>query len=317
MRKHSLTILLITIFGFRLLTSFAAAQPVSQQQPQIPPPQSVTLVTKDRASIALTYFEGNAGKKTVPVILVHGATGPMGDGSGRDCNGLASFLQKQGHAVFVPDLRGFGDSQVQTVNGRKETLDPRRFRRQQYREMVDLDLEAVKKFVIEKHNQGELNVELLVVIGFDMGAVVALNWVHLDWNMPSFPNLKQGQDVKAMVLVSLMSSYKGLTIKDAIADQNVRRRISTLLAFGSGSPKIAAANRRLFKSLERTHPEILENDPDRLEKQTLFKKELATSLQGTRLLAATNLGLKEAIGEFIQLRTVQQRDRYSWKKRGR
>ena len=317
MRKHSFTVLLITIFGCNLLASSAKAQPGSKNEPEIPPPQSVTLVTKDRVSIALTYFEGNAGKKTVPVLLVHGATGPMGDGSGRDCLGLASFLQKQGHAVFVPDLRGFGDSQIQTVNGRKETLEPQRFRRKQYREMVDFDLEAVKKFVIEKHNRGELNADLLAVVGFDMGAVVALNWVHLDWNMPSFPNLKQGQDVKAMVLVSLMASYKGLTIKDAIADPKVRRRISTLIAFGSGSPKIAAASRRLFKSLERTHPEIAENDPDRLEKQDLFKKELATSLQGTRLLTATNLGLKEAIGEFIQLRIVQKRDRYPWQKRGR
>jgi pimeloyl-ACP methyl ester carboxylesterase len=283
-----------------------------------PAPEELTAETKDGLSLHVTYYPGSEGKKTVPLIVLHGVDGPMGEGSGRDCAGLASFLQQKKHAVFVPDLRGFGASKVRrTPDGERATISADRLRTNDVAAMVDQDLEAVKRLVLERHNRGDLNVSLLCVVGFDLGAVVGLNWVDLDWSAPILPNLKQGRDVIGMVLVSPLNAYKGISTRDALENPDVRADVSAMVVFGAQHAEMASVGRRLHKTLQRFHAPLPKDKVEQRKKQDLFLTELPTSLQGTKLLTSSELGLARLIEEFIQLRIVALRDDYPWRSRAR
>jgi pimeloyl-ACP methyl ester carboxylesterase len=268
--------------------------------------------------LQLTYYPGSEGKKTVPIILLHGVEGPIGEGSGRDCAGLATYLQQQKHAVFVPDLRGFGSSKIQRYpDGSRKTLDADRFRRGDIVDMVQQDLEALRRVIVDRHNKGELNASLMCVVGFELGSLVALNWADLDWSIPSLPNLKQGRDVIGIVLVSPVESYKGVSIRDALDNPGVRSQISAMVVFGAQNQSASASGRQLHKMLQKFHPPVPKDDEDRQRYQDLFVYELPTSLQGTKLLSSPDLQLPQLIGEFIQLRIVDRRDEMPWGSRAR
>ena len=66
--------------------------------------------------------------------------------------------------------------------------------------MAALDMEAVRKFLVDKNDAGELNLNKLCLVGSGMGASVAANWAVQDWSAPPLAVGKQGQDVKALVL---------------------------------------------------------------------------------------------------------------------
>lgn len=303
----------LAVFGWVAAGTVHAAAPTDETPP--PEPEEVNLTTKDGVELHVSYYPGSEGKKTATVILLHGHTGPVGPGSGRDCAGLASALQSANHAVLVPDLRGYGRSVVQNIDGRVERLDANRFRRDDIEAMVKFDLEAVKKHIVFLHNQGDLNANLICVVGFDVGSVVALNWTQLDWNMQSLPNLKQGQDVRAMVLVTPLQSFRGYPIREALADKAVRSDVSAMVVFGNRDPSAATSGRRLFRTLERSHRPIPVDPEERLEKQDLFLFELQTSLQGTKLLTVREFKLNQLIVDFVDRRVVQHRDRYPWRSR--
>ena len=72
---------------------------------EIPEPENITLETKDLLLLKCTWYAGWKGKKSVPILMLHGA-----GGNRNDYAPLAEYLQKQGHAVLVPDLRGHGGS---------------------------------------------------------------------------------------------------------------------------------------------------------------------------------------------------------------
>jgi hypothetical protein len=175
--------------------------------------------------------------------------------------------------------------------------------------MVRGDLEAVKSFLLARNNAGELNIERLGVVGVEMGATIAINWAALDWSWPMLATGKQGQDVKALALVSPEWALKGVRITDAMAQPSVQKELAVLIVTGSGSPRLSQEARRLYKALARHHA-----DPSgKLDKQTLFLKTPATSLQGTKLLLEKSLNVEQMIVEFVDLRLVQPN--YPWSAR--
>ena len=178
-----------TAFAF-LLFSCASEAAFAIPTTSLPTPIPLNLPTKDGVDLHVTYYPGQEGKKTSVVILIHGDKGPMGVGSGQDCAPLASFLQGEKHAVFVPDLRGYGHSK-NGEDSKRPGLDRQRFRRDDIKAMVDYDMEALKKKIVQLHNEEKLNASLICVVGFEMGSVIALNWTRLDWNIESLPTLKQ------------------------------------------------------------------------------------------------------------------------------
>ncbi len=129
------------------------------------PPEDVALRTKDGVTIQATFYPSKLGKDAVPVILLHEENGVRGDFSS-----LALRLQRAGHAVIAPELRGHGESSKRRG---ERAMAPRPA---DMAAMVSQDVEAVKNFLIERNNASELNIEKLCVIGAEMGSVVATNF---------------------------------------------------------------------------------------------------------------------------------------------
>jgi pimeloyl-ACP methyl ester carboxylesterase len=316
------------LFGAFSAKIFAAEDNKSAKKPAAPGRASdeaspkgedITLPTEDRVQIIATYYRGSKGKESVPVVLLHG----YGLQHNRTdyTKGLAPYLQAQGFAVVVPDFRGHGDStRLKTVRGKDETLDAATLTTNQFNLMVTQDMKAVKGFLWEKNNAGELNLDKLCVVGAEMGASIALDFAYYDAleqdaNPVLRPEYKLGRFVKALVLISPETSFKGISIRHAVQNPAVRNDISVLILVGKGDGKALSEAKRVYSIFEREHPKP---DPEKkAEQQTLFFTPLETTLQGTKLLAEKNLKADEIIAAFLNLRLVKndQSKTWLWKER--
>jgi len=266
-----------------------------------PEPENMDLQTVDGLTLSATFYPGTNGKDTVPIILIH-----MWKGNRNEYASLAPYLQSMGHAVLVPDMRGHGDSKIRRNLSRE--LDASKMPSSEFQRMVTYDMEAMKSFLIEKNNAGKLNIEKLCIVGAEMGASVALDWARLDWSWPILATGKQGQDVKALVLISPQWSFRGLPLKAALADPRIRRDLSILILCGGGTPKAVREAKRLHSTFKKFHPDSGKNGD-----KSLFYGALKTSLQGTKLLSVESLRVNEIVARFIDLRLAKQR--IPWKKR--
>jgi len=257
---------------------------------------------KTDVPIHLTYLPGSRGKETVPIILLHSFKGDR-----HEMEGLGLYLQSQGHAVIIPDLRGHGQST--TVLGTDRKLDANTMPPAHLTSMVTRDMNAVKRFIVSKHNAAELNVEKLGIVGAEMGAVVAVNWAALDWAAPDYPGRKQSKDVKALVLLSPTMAFKSLTIAQALNYPPIRDILSVFVITGAEDVNGSREARTIHSRLERARPK-----PTKIEEKTVFLEDtLKTKLTGAKLLGEKSLGVEQVIGQFIELRLV--RDPSPWKDR--
>jgi pimeloyl-ACP methyl ester carboxylesterase len=274
------------------------------------------LETKDGVQLHIEYrrpnLAKNANKKEiVPVVLLH-----MSKGSGADWQPLAEALQRAGHAVIVPDLRGHGKSTEVKRGGRTVAIDQATMRPGDFAAMVTQDLERIKKFIIDENNKEQLNLRKLCLVGAEMGAVVAINWAALDWSWPRLATGPQGQDVNGLVLLTPVWSHKGMTIVDASNHPAVQGSIATAIFVGSKNAANLREAQRLNGILERNHEDFSKAPPQvQREKRTLILKPLATSLQGTKMLGERSLGVEKLILDFIHWRLVRQNVPWAFRQR--
>jgi len=274
---------------------------VEAEESKAPPePEVITLTTDDGVDLKATYYYPSTKKgmeKTIPIIMVHGTKGDR-----RDFEDLATYLQGLGHAVIVPDLRGQGANTHFTL------------RPDDYSLIVSADMEAVKRFLKEQNNEKKLNIDALCIVGLGSGAVVALNYSQIDWAYPPLAIGKQGQDVKALVLISPDLSVKGLSARDALADMNVRANLSILLIYGEKNSKAVRDAKLVYGAFERYHP--TPSAEEAADKQDLFKVTQETALQGAKLLNENNFkaNLNGFIAKFIDLRLVKKPTPWSVRK---
>ncbi|HUG67786.1 MAG TPA: alpha/beta fold hydrolase [Pirellulaceae bacterium] len=301
------------------LASICFGQRRPEAELKIPDPQAVTVEASDKVPIRCSYYPGGfvetptdkkdkpkiekkPGKEVVPVILLHGW-----DGRRRDFDELASTLQKRGHAVIVPDLRGHGDSTKALLpDGTTKDIDRDRMRSADIAGML-FDVEAAKKFFLDKNNIGEVNIELLCVVGADVGAIVAVNWAALDWNRRQLPAFKQGQDVKALVLVSPQTAHKGFSLTTSLNHPIIQKLLSIMLIVGEDDRKASGETKSIHSRLERFRD--TPTDPKDLD---LVYLKPNTTLQGTRLINVAALKLPEVIGFFIEQRLVRKSNEFPW-----
>ncbi len=294
---------------------------------KVPDPESVTVNASDGVPIRCSYYAGGfietagdkkgkpkvekkPGKEVVPVILLHGW-----DGRRRNFDELATTLQKRGHAVIVPDLRGHGDSTTVTLaNGEVKEIDRDRMRSTDIAGMVR-DVEACKQFLLDKNNAAEVNIEQLCVVGADVGAIVAVNWAAYDWSRRQLPAFKQGQDVKALVLISPKYSFKGFSLQKPLLHPIIKRTLSIMLIVGEDDRSAASDANKIHGQLEKMRDDPPENPEERLKKQDLFYLKPNTTLQGTQLINVPSFPLRNNIALFIDLRLVRNSDLFPWMER--
>ena len=279
-----------------------AARPApASAREKIPAPVELggnDLLTKDGVILKATFYPSTKGKDAVPLILLH-----MWKGDRREYNTLAPALQRLGHAVLVPDLRGHGESTQRQYGNTMQTLDAAKFNASDFAAMVRYDMETLKSFLMKKNNEGELNIEKLGIVGAEMGASVALDWSRLDWSWPLLGGQKQGQDVKALVLLSPEFSFKGLSAKAAMSHPAIRSQLSALIVVGARNSRATADANRLYTMLERYHPEPPPEEA--AAKKDLFFGKFDTELQGTKMLDQ-RLNVEQWIANFIKMRLADQ-----------
>lgn len=290
------------------------AAPGARPKVKLPDPEPVSLESLDGVVLKATYYPGTAKKETVPLMLIHGF-----GGSKSEYHAFALYMQSLGHASLAPDLRGHGQSTLQKLpNGTTVTLDADKFTRLDLESMVR-DIETCKRFLLDKNNAGELNIELLTVVGADFGTILATRWSAADWSVRDLPAYKQGRDVKALVLLSPMTAFKGITMREAFTVPAVQSQLSIMFVAGTKDGKSTSEAKKNYDALQRHHPKLPDDPEERRKIQELYLVQPETLVSGTKLLADSvrvrDLSVKEMIGIFLDRRLVQRKPDLVWQNR--
>jgi pimeloyl-ACP methyl ester carboxylesterase len=288
-----------------MFASVAAAQGRSG-----PPPEPVDLLTKDGVQLKATYFPGVArrgstqAKQTTPVVLLHDHKSTHAT-----FNPLIAALQPpvQGEegpffAVITVDLRAHGGSTKRVApNGTVADLDAARLAKEDFMAMAHLDMEAIRSFLVDKNDAGDLNLNKLSLVGSGMGANVAANWALQDWTAPPLAVGKQGQDVKAIVLISPRWTFNGLSMQDPMKFTPLKKNVAWLILGGLQDAKIKPDFDRIEKQLERHHPVSEKNaaKPGPPVREGLTVKLLPTNLQGDQLIKRSGAEIDAQVVTFL------------------
>ncbi len=306
---------------FAAIVSAAALVPTAYAQRglRVGPPEATKVTTKDGVELSITYYPGPfakdpaLGKQATPVVLLHGEKDTQSMFSS-----LAKRLQSTGQtdkstsfAVVTVDLRGHGASTRQKgLDGQNRQVDVAKLSRKDILSMSALDMEAVRSFLVRKNDAGELNLNKLCLVGVGLGATVAVNWAAQDWSAPPLLVGKQGQDVKALVLVSPQWKYRGVMLQQALRLPAIKKNIAWMLVYGEQSSDQAADAKRIYRQLERFHPEpTSQQRPPR----GLVQVPLDSALEGSGLMSQVGDSIEASIVDFL---TVHVADReWTWTKR--
>lgn len=303
---------LVVLSGsFGLLCARAAAPASSEKTEEPLPPEEVFIETADGVELAATFYPSRLGKSAVPIILLH-----MQGRDQRDWNQFAARLQEEQYAVLTFDLRGHGEST--TVDGEERALEAARLYPADYQDMayVELrrdftraggDLETARDFLLEKHNQGQLNIAKLGIVAAEMSTGVALRWAQRDWELSEQRyGRKVGEDVKMLVLLSPEWSYDGLDVRDALLE--LREHIAMLFIEGEKNRRRRTNTARMYQLVSDWQERVLKRTgADKMS----FLREYDTSLAGTAMLGK-NLGVEEHILKFFKLTLDREEMRLPW-----
>ena len=243
----------------------------------------------DSKPLAATYYPSKKGTAAAVVLLVHekGRSAKDFDDPIADLKrkGLAEQLQEEDYAVLSFDLRGHG------LNPRRE-LSPR-----EWKTLVN-DVQVAYKFLLDRHNRGELNLAKLAAVGVGEGANLIAAWAAL----PGAAVSGEGRigDLGALVLISPQgdATSQGLRIAPSLA--TLAQRIPMLVMAGerdAASMEAVTANRAV---VERSRLNKVEAYP--------------TSLHGYKLLwlqpkAASSIG--KFLETTVKFRAEEYEPRYN------
>ena len=281
-------------------------RPASAQPAAAPPPEAVSLQTKDGVQLKLTYYpsawRGTAkAKQVTPVVLLHDykdTRASLARLAQRLQAPAEDELERPSFAVVTVDLRAHGESTKAVLpSGEPIELDAARLDKQGLLAMASFDMEVVRGFLVAKNDAGELNLNKLSLLGAGMGANVATNWALQDWAAPALAVGKQGQDVKALVLISPTWSYKGLSLQAPMRFRPLMQNVAWLLIYGDEDSKARAEGRRVAKQLERYHPEREEGAAAR--PRGLEVVAWPSKLQGDTLLTRIGAPIEDQVVQFL------------------
>ncbi len=304
-----LTILLVLFVVTGQFGSRAAAQE-EKKEIETPAAEVVEIETKDRILLQCSWFGGTKGKETIPVLMLHDW-----GGSRKDLLDLAASLQKEyGFAVLVPDLRGHGESL--NVAGSSEKLDTDKWKQADIASMIR-DIEACKSFFKTKNDDGELNVDMMSLLAVGNTCIHAIQWSVTDWSYGPIGGVEQGQDVKSIVLMGPVKSFRSLnltkTIRNPLFTGEADYSLSMMILGNTdNSTKSVRESKSIYKSIKRMRKE---NDDGKnflhyFEYQTKRQAKVVESKNG-------DVELPEVIGYFITNESERFENDHRWQSRKR
>lgn len=315
-----LPVMVLSSFGL-LLTCLMVG--VSAQEPAAGPEKESkrAVTTKDNLSLGITYWPSPLGDQGGVVVLLHGYGGSQLEWGTQ----FPKQIQEKGFAVITVDLRGHGlskgnpnaaaelpdtkkSSKSKTSKG--ATVDTLNLKPIDFKNMVALDLEAVKSFIFSEHQAHRLNMNKMALIGAGMGANIAVEWAALDWakkphsDGPVGNQTPRGQDVRALVLLSPDPSVAGLPLTDAIKMLKTPAfGVSLLMGVGTKDKLDKNAANKLYDQF---------STPD-INKERMFFEQYETANRGAAVLAIPKAPT-QVIGfleRFVQQANSEWRDRES------
>jgi pimeloyl-ACP methyl ester carboxylesterase len=269
--------------------------------------EALTLTTRDGVQLKISYFPGNArkgspqAKQTTPVVFVHDLKGSravfaplvqklQATAKGKETGEGPAF------AAVTVDLRAHGES-VKLANNSQVELNAAKLTKEDLIAMATYDLDAVRNFLVEKNDAGDLNLNKLCFVGSGMGASVAANWALTDWSYPPLAVGKQGQDVKAILLISPRWSFNGLLMQGPMQFRALKENVAWMLVYGDKDKQFQADALRIKKQLERFHPATDATGAKRTSGFTVLN--LNTRLQGDSLLTQVGASAEDQIVKFL------------------
>ncbi len=267
--------------------------------------EALTLTTGDGVQLKITYFPGTArkgtpqAKQTTPVILLHDHKG-----SRAVFGSLVQKLQaankgdanRPSFAAVTVDLRGHGES-TKVANNPQIELNANKLGKEELFAMASYDLDAVRGFLVQKNDEGELNLNKLCLVGSGMGANVAASWALTDWSYPPLAVGKQGQDVKAIAMISPRWMYNGLLMQSPMKSLALKEKVAWMLVYGDKDSKFQTDAAKIERQLEKFHPATDATGAKRVRGLTVLK--LNTRLQGDSLLTQVGGSVEEQIVKFL------------------
>lgn len=301
----------------------------AQEKVTIPDAVNVVVETKDGFTLNCSWLaapfdekaDDSSGKSVVPYLILHDW-----ESSRRQTFAFGRFVQSRGNAVLIPDLRGHGTST--TVAGQKKPVTFDRLGKAQ-RVNITQDIEACKRFLIQKNNAGDINVDLLVVVAVGKMVPPAVQWSLNDWT--AFParspstGVKQGQDVKGLVLVSPKKKFGTFslsqTLRHTMFTGNSGNEMPIMMVWATEDKACAKDAKSMFNTLEKGRPDISELPRnEQAVAKTLFSAKIdRSSLDANGLIANPNgvKGLWQYIESKMTEKVKQDIDRRQWEDRSR
>ena len=240
-----------------------------------------TLTTNDQWPIKLTYYKHEGKRDTPAVILLHSSQGDRRVWT----SGFAEQLWKEGFAVVAVDLRKHGESKRETTSG--SSTDVGDMKPDDYARMVSQDLDAVKSFLMEENQKGNLNIRKTSIVAPEMSVPIALNFAALDWKKVPYDDAPvasmrtpRGQDIRALVIISPQASVPGMNTAVPLRElRDPNKNITFLFCVGAEDPQDRGETKKMHQLVvgrSKTGPEnvYLESYPYNLRGMALFGKKL-------------------------------------------
>lgn len=295
----------------------------------LPAAQEQLLETSDGVRFATWYYPSAAESGPAAVIILIHDVG----GSHKTLGDLARSLQRAGYAVVAPDLRGHGSSPLRTAESgatRGDQAESHHLLRKADFEAIAAsrgrvrddpassdrgEIEAVRAWIKRQSDAGKLDIDRLCVVGSGLGATLAAMWTAADWNWPPTTGGPQGQQVRALVLVSPAMAKRGLSMTGPLASESIRVAVPVLVLAGQGDREAS----RLFDQFKRFRPKewFLLRDGQSPETAkdlkapgdaTAFFIQCNTTLSSDKLAADTTINAAEKIRTFLSLALARKRE---------
>jgi pimeloyl-ACP methyl ester carboxylesterase len=286
-------------------------------------PAELVLANTDGVDIHAWHYPARVEKGSAPLaaaILLHDL-----EGSHRSVEPLAQALQAAGITVVAPDLRGHGASTSRL--GTADAVDVRLLKKPDFELMAATrggqireqsairgDVESVRNWIKRQADDGDLDMNRLVVVGSGLGAAVAAAWTAEDANWPTVTKGPQGRQVRGLVLVSPSWTTRGFSINAPLGHEAVKAAVPVLLIAGRNDRDAA----KVFEQLKRQRPDDwfrlrADGEQEQAKKLTdpaqasLFMVELDSPRTADALASDGTLNAAKVITKFFGMALAQPR----------
>jgi pimeloyl-ACP methyl ester carboxylesterase len=299
-------------------------------------PERVRFDSYDQVELHGTYYPGDLGNKSPCALVLHTLGGTSQE---EGWINLAKELQKKHFAVLLFDFRGHGES---TSVGMDFWRDPsnrylRGFRANKPKEQISYkdfttllnwlslvnDIEAAKRLLDRRNDNGECNSGNVVVIGAESSAALGALWIRSEWQrrrisnvfppLPANRNQMEGQDIAAAVWLSfspyiVVDKTRFTLHPDSwLAYPQVRDKVPMCFLYGDQDHKSKSYALHLYN-------EVLHARTDKKMKLTIERGVKDTKLAGRELLGKPSLNTEELILTYVS-KVIDDRGSNPWSKR--